>query len=247
MGHATSVKTEQCMTLLLLMPGMRVQLPPGIPAIELCPLHAKRSPSLPSQDLIVLLARPAAGCQHWIGFGRGNASATSQHGVLQYSGECCATPSELHTSHMVHCVMQASDYTQVIGIILGMCMMGYVGDTIGRKWGSVTTAVIMFIGGIMLTCLDGVNEKGLAIMYIVAQFVFGFGVGGEYPMAAGSAAERAEAGGKAKAKKRGREVLLTFSMQVSRLLLALDLCLPQTGSGSSLPPTSGRKSLLAAL
>ena len=33
-----------------------------------------------------------------------------------------------------------------------------------------------------------------------------FGVGGEYPMAAGSAAERAEAGGKAMAKHRGREV-----------------------------------------
>lgn len=52
-------------------------------------------------------------------------------------------------------------------------------------------------------------------MYIVSQFVFGYGVGGEYPMAAGSAAERAEAGGKAMAKKRGREVVLTFSMQVS--------------------------------
>ncbi len=110
--------------------------------------------------------------------------------------------------------MQASDYTQVIGIILGMGLMGYVGDMIGRKWGSVTTACVMFVGGVLLTCLDGVNEKGLAIMYIVAQFVFGFGVGGEYPMAAGSAAERAEAGGKAKASKRGREVLLTFSMQV---------------------------------
>ena len=35
-----------------------------------------------------------------------------------------------------------------------------------------------------------------------------FGVGGEYPMAAGSAAERAEAGGKQMAKHRGREVLL---------------------------------------
>ncbi len=33
------------------------------------------------------------------------------------------------------------------------------------------------------------------------------GVGGEYPMAAGSAAERAEAGGKNMAKHRGREVL----------------------------------------
>ena len=110
--------------------------------------------------------------------------------------------------------MQVSDYSQVIGIILGMGLMGYVGDMIGRKWGSVTTACVMFVGGILLTCLDGVNENGLAIMYIVAQFVFGFGVGGEYPMAAGSAAERAEAGGKAKASKRGREVLLTFSMQV---------------------------------
>lgn len=40
-----------------------------------------------------------------------------------------------------------------------------------------------------------------------------YGVGGEYPMAAGSAAERAETGGIAKARHRGREVVLTFSMQ----------------------------------
>ena len=46
------------------------------------------------------------------------------------------------------------------------------------------------------------------IWYIIAQFVFGYGVGGEYPMAAGSAAERAEAGGKKSAAKRGREVSL---------------------------------------
>ena len=46
-----------------------------------------------------------------------------------------------------------------------------------------------------------------------SQFMFGYGVGGEYPMAAGSAAERAEARGRASAKKRGREVVLTFSMQ----------------------------------
>ena len=49
---------------------------------------------------------------------------------------------------------------------------------------------------------------------IVAQFVFGYGVGGEYPMAAGSAAERAETGGKEAARHRGRAVVLTFSMQV---------------------------------
>ena len=41
-----------------------------------------------------------------------------------------------------------------------------------------------------------------------------YGVGGEYPMAAGSAAERAETGGIQRARFRGREVVLTFSMQV---------------------------------
>ena len=45
-----------------------------------------------------------------------------------------------------------------------------------------------------------------------------YGVGGEYPMAAGSAAERAETGGIQKARFRGREVVLTFSMQVSHQL-----------------------------
>ena len=40
----------------------------------------------------------------------------------------------------------------------------------------------------------------------MVQFVFGYGVGGEYPMAAGSAAERAEAGGKKAAAARGQEV-----------------------------------------
>ncbi|KAK9914956.1 hypothetical protein WJX75_002900 [Coccomyxa subellipsoidea] len=108
---------------------------------------------------------------------------------------------------------QAPDYTQIIGIIMGMCLLGVIGDRIGRKWGSVTTASIMLLGAIMLTCTFGVNTKGFTVMYLISQLVFGFGVGGEYPMAAGSAAERAEAGGHERAKKRGREVVLTFSMQ----------------------------------
>ena len=46
------------------------------------------------------------------------------------------------------------------------------------------------------------------------QFVFGYGVGGEYPMAAGSAAERAEAGGRKTASKRGREVSNSLCLYV---------------------------------
>ena len=44
---------------------------------------------------------------------------------------------------------------------------------------------------------------------------YGFGVGGEYPMAASSAAERAESS-LSKRSLRGREVILTFSGQVGR-------------------------------
>lgn len=106
------------------------------------------------------------------------------------------------------------DYSQIIGIICGMITLGFIGDKIGRKWGSVTTVSLMLVGAIFLTANGaGLPGRGFTIMYIVSQFLFGYGVGGEYPMAAGSAAERAEAGGKRKAAKRGQEVVLTFSMQ----------------------------------
>ena len=46
------------------------------------------------------------------------------------------------------------------------------------------------------------------------QVVFGYGVGGEYPIASASAAERAEAATELQFK-RGETVLLVFAMQVS--------------------------------
>ena len=39
--------------------------------------------------------------------------------------------------------MQVPSYIQICGIILGMITIGYLGDRIGRKWGSVTTVSIM--------------------------------------------------------------------------------------------------------
>jgi MFS family permease len=124
------------------------------------------------------------------------------HSTLPHAGPACSFN-----------LANAPDYSQIIGITLGMCLLGFIGDMIGRKWGSVTTVCIMLVGAILLINVDAPNAKGFAVFYLIAQFVFGFGVGGEYPMAAGSAAERAEAGGKEKAKHRGREVVLTFSMQ----------------------------------
>ena len=67
-----------------------------------------------------------------------------------------------------------------------MLLMGYIADQIGRKWGSVLTAAFMFIGGILLTCSTGPTIQGWAIMFAVAQFIFGYGVGGELSVAEGS-------------------------------------------------------------
>ena len=41
--------------------------------------------------------------------------------------------------------LQIPSYIQICGIILGMITIGYLGDRIGRKWGSVTTISIMFV------------------------------------------------------------------------------------------------------
>lgn len=50
------------------------------------------------------------------------------------------------------------------------------------------------------------------------QVIFGYGVGGEYPIASSSAAERAEAD-KQLQFKRGETVILVFAMQVSFFLI----------------------------
>ena len=67
-----------------------------------------------------------------------------------------------------------------------MLLMGYIADQIGRKWGSVLTAAFMFIGGILLTCSTGPTIQGWAIMFAVAQFIFGYGVGGKLSVPEGS-------------------------------------------------------------
>ncbi len=54
---------------------------------------------------------------------------------------------------------------------------------------------------------------GLKPLVVGLQFIFGYGVGGEYPMASSSAAERAEASKRLRFR-RGEMVVCTFAMQV---------------------------------
>lgn len=94
-------------------------------------------------------------------------------------------------------------YSVVLGVILGMVLLGYLANRIGRRSGSLLTASLMSGGAIamaMVSILIFWTENGPQADRMVARwfrflsvalFVFGVGVGGEYPLSASSASEKA--------------------------------------------------------
>ncbi len=88
---------------------------------------------------------------------------------------------------------------------------------LGRRWGLIQDATIMFIGLLMLTAAWGVTLNGWVVCYVWSLFFYGIGVGGEYPMTATSGMENAVGSGKVSTKEdrlhRGRKVTSAFLMQ----------------------------------
>ena len=110
--------------------------------------------------------------------------------------------------------VDAVNYIQIIGIIFGQALVGLIGDWIGRRWGLVQDAIVMTVGSILLTGSWGVTLQGWVIMYAWSQFIYGLGVGGEYPMTSTSAMESKGAATTRDDKlHRGRNVVLAFLMQ----------------------------------
>lgn len=85
-------------------------------------------------------------------------------------------------------------YSVVIGIIIGMVSMGVLAGKIGRRRGSLTTAVLLTLGSLGLTFSSfqfHSNPQAMLKSLNVFFFIYGIGVGGEYPLSASSASERA--------------------------------------------------------
>lgn len=139
-------------------------------------------------------------------------------------------------SHVTH----SMSYYVVLGVISGMIGIGYLGNIIGRRAGSITTAWLMGGGSwgmTLLTVWGGPNALGnidaqirLFRIFRCLLFIFGIGVGGEYPLAASSASEKAMAEMQKRANSnlnddnvqqvaRGRQVQLVFTMQGAGILL----------------------------
>lgn len=141
--------------------------------------------------------------------------------------------------------INAVTYLEICGIICGQIFVGVVGDWVGRRWGLIQDATIMFIGLIMLTASWGVTQNGWVICYAWSLFFYGVGVGGEYPMTATSGMENAVGSGKVSTRDdrlhRGRKVTSAFLMQgwgqfFNQIILILLLLIFHHGSGN--PPYS---------
>ncbi|KAK4168736.1 putative inorganic phosphate transporter [Cladorrhinum sp. PSN259] len=136
-------------------------------------------------------------------------------------------------------------YLEVIGIMVGQVVVGVIGDWIGRRWGLIQDAAIMFVGLLMITASWGLNLQGWVICYAWSLFFYGFGVGGEYPITATSSMENAVSAGKLSTRDdrlhRGRKVTTAFLMQgwgqlVNQALLIVLLLILHHGDGD--PPYS---------
>eukprot|EP00980_Cylindrotheca_fusiformis_P015148 scaffold4183_cov137-Cylindrotheca_fusiformis.AAC.11 len=148
-------------------------------------------------------------------------------------------------------------YSVVVGIIVGMLVVGYLANSIGRRRGSILTAFLMSIGSLGLFLVSCFLNDSPLILYqcmTALLFVFGLGVGGEYPMSASSASEKAmqnlllrkemENNGNVQhidhsdtmdQASRGRQIQLVFTMQgmgiwfQTMILMLLLLAKGQTG------------------
>ncbi|PKY01508.1 putative MFS phosphate transporter [Aspergillus campestris IBT 28561] len=138
--------------------------------------------------------------------------------------------------------LNAIDYLEIVGIIVGQILVGFIGDWVGRRWGLIQDAAIMLLGLIMLTASWGLTQNGWVICYAWCLFIYGIGVGGEYPMTATSGMENAVGSGKVSTKDdrlhRGRKVTSAFLMQgwgqfFNQVILIILLLCFHHGSGNN--------------
>ncbi|KAF4659166.1 hypothetical protein FOL47_007695 [Perkinsus chesapeaki] len=93
------------------------------------------------------------------------------------------------------------------GAIAGMLFFGVIGDRVGRRAAILCTGSLVFIGSVASSLVVRWDTFPLAYQLCVARSVLGFGIGGEYPLSAAMAAEKAHP------EVRGRVVAGVFSMQ----------------------------------
>ena len=109
----------------------------------------------------------------------------------------------------------------ILAAFFGAVIFGRIADVLGRKTIYVTVAVIMIVGALASALAPGF------LFLVIARFVLGLGIGGDYPVSAVLMSEYANR------KDRGRLVGLVFSMQALGLIVGPLVALVLLSSGMS--------------
>lgn len=149
--------------------------------------------------------------------------------------ECWQT-YEVCTKQWVYSVQ----YLEIVGIMVGQIFVGIIGDAIGRRWGLIQDAAVMFVGLLLLCASWGASLNGWVICYSWSLFFYSIGVGGEYPMTATYGMEQQNVDIASSADDRlhrGRRVTTAFLMQgwgqlLNQALLIILLIVFHHGSGN---------------
>jgi len=104
--------------------------------------------------------------------------------------DCFVTLQECPSS-----LLYGLTYSVVLGVIFGMLVLGTLANELGRRKGSILTAFLMSLSSFCMMILTmALSHRNPDILFrgiVICLFVFGIGVGGEYPLSASSASERA--------------------------------------------------------
>lgn len=103
---------------------------------------------------------------------------------LQVLNLALAIISQLHPLSMTAEAKSFAASMTFAGLLIGMLFFGVVADMIGRKFASITTAVLTVIGVLGSSCVSESSPFGLAISFGLCRFFAGLGIGGEYPLSA---------------------------------------------------------------
>jgi PHS family inorganic phosphate transporter-like MFS transporter len=109
----------------------------------------------------------------------------------------------------------------ILAAFFGALIFGRIADVVGRKTVYTTVAAIMIVGAIASALSTGF------IFLVVARFVLGLGIGGDYPVSAVLMSEYSNR------QDRGRMVGLVFSMQALGLIVGPLVALILIASGMS--------------
>ncbi len=109
----------------------------------------------------------------------------------------------------------------ILAAFFGALVFGRIADVVGRKTIYTTVAAIMIVGAVASAFATGF------VFLVVARFLLGLGIGGDYPVSAVLMSEYSNR------KDRGRLVGLVFSMQALGLIVGPLVALILVGSGIS--------------